>query len=305
MKLGFIGVGNIGLHLCANLVRNGHEVLAFDCNAVALGKAVTAGAQAADSIRAVARSAEIVFTCLPGPVEVEAVVLGEEGLAKFARPRFVLVDLTTNFPEHARRLATAMHERGMEMLEAPVGNGVVGAREGRSSLICGGDPGLFTRIEPLLRCFATTIHHVGPIGNASIVKSIDILIAGVNLAVACEGFILGARAGIDPDVLFEVISTNSGSSEQLKRRMKRKIIARDFTPEGSMTLALKDVRVTLELAAETMTPMPYGSLLQQQFVAAIAKGWGAEDWACVMKVLELASGTEVKRNPPDIYDVPT
>lgn len=305
MKLGFIGVGNIGLHLCANLVRNGHEVLAFDCNAVALGKAVTAGAQAADSIRAIARSAEIVFTCLPGPVEVEPVVLGEEGLAKFARPGFVLVDLTTNFPEHARRLATAMHERGMEMLEAPVGNGVVGAREGRSSVICGGDPGLFTRIEPLLRCFATTIHHVGPIGNASIVKSIDILIAGVNLAVACEGFILGARAGIDPDVLFDVISTNSGSSEQLKRRMKRKIIARDFTPEGSMTLALKDVRVTLELAAETMTPMPYGSLLQQQFVAAIAKGWGAEDWACVMKVLELASGTEVKRNPPDIYHVPT
>ena len=305
MKLGFIGVGNIGLHLCANLVRKGHEVLAFDCDAAALAKAVKAGAQEADSIRAVALSAEIVFTCLPGPAEVEAVALGEEGLAQSARPGFVLVDLTTNFPGHARRLATAMHERGMEMLEAPVGNGVVGAREGRSSVICGGDLGLFTRIEPLFRCFATTIHHVGPIGNASIVKSIDILIAGVNLAVACEGFILGARAGIDPDILFDVISTNSGSSEQLKRRMKRKIISRDFAPEGSMTLALKDVRVTLEVAAETMTPMPYGSLLQQQFVAAIAKGWGAEDWACVMKVLELSTGTEVKRNRSGIYDLPT
>ena len=305
MKLGFIGVGNIGLHLCANLVRKGHEVLAFDCDAAALAKAVKAGAQEADSIRAVALSAEIVFTCLPGPAEVEAVALGEEGLAQSARPGFVLVDLTTNFPGHARRLATAMHERGMEMLEAPVGNGVVGAREGRSSVICGGDLGLFTRIEPLFRCFATTIHHVGPIGNASIVKSIDILIAGVNLAVACEGFILGARAGIDPDILFDVISTNSGSSEQLKRRMKRKIISRDFAPEGSMTLALKDVCVTLEVAAETMTPMPYGSLLQQQFVAAIAKGWGAEDWACVMKVLELSTGTEVKRNRSGIYDLPT
>jgi 3-hydroxyisobutyrate dehydrogenase-like beta-hydroxyacid dehydrogenase len=304
MKLGFIGVGNIGLHLCANLVRKGHEVFAFDCDAAAIAKAVKAGAQEADSIRAVAVAAEIVFTCLPGPAEVEAVVLGEEGLAQSARPGFVLVDLTTNFPGHARRLATAMHERGMEMLEAPVGNGVVGAREGRSSVICGGDLGLFTRIEPLFRCFATTIHHVGPIGNASIVKSIDILIAGVNLAVACEGFILGARAGIDPDILFDVISTNSGSSEQLKRRMKRKIIARDFAPEGSMTLALKDVRVTLELAAETMTPMPYGSLLQQQFVAAIAKGWGAEDWACVMKVLELPTGTEVKRNSSGINNLP-
>ena len=103
----------------------------------------------------------------------------------------------------------------------------------------------------------------------------------------------------DPDVLYDVISTNSGSSEQLKRRMKRKIIARDFSPEGSMTLTLKDIRVTLELAAKTMTPMPYGSLLREQFVTAIAKGWGAEDWACVMKVLELATGTEVRRSGAD------
>lgn len=299
MKLGFIGVGNIGLPICANLVRKGHEVHAFDRDPAALARAVTAGALPATSAPAVADMAEVVFTCLPGPAEVEAVTLGDEGFARDARAGLVLVDLTTNFPEHARHVAAELSACGIDMLEAPVGNGVVGAREGRSSVICGGDAALFARIEPLFRCFATTIHHVGPIGNASIVKSIDILVAGVNLAVACEGFILGARAGIDPDVLYDVISTNSGSSEQLKRRMKRKIIARDFSPEGSMTLALKDIRVTLELAAKTMTPMPYGSLLREQFVTAIAKGWGAEDWACVMKVLELATGTEVRRSGAD------
>ena len=295
MKLGFIGVGNLGLPICTHLMRKGHEVHAFDCDPAALARAVTAGAQPANSTRDAVRAAEVVFTCLPGPDEVEAVALGDDGLAQSGEPGLVLADLTTNFPEHAKRVAAALSARGINMLEAPVGNGVVGAREGRSSVICGGDAKLFARIEPLFQCFATTIHHVGPIGNASIVKSIDILVAGVNLAVACEGFLLGARAGIDPDVLFDVISTNSGSSEQLKRRMKRKIIARDFSPEGSMTLALKDVRVTLELAAKTMTPMPYGSLLQQQFVTAIAQGWGPEDWACVMKVFELATGTEVKR----------
>lgn len=298
MKLGFIGVGNIGRHLCANLVRNGHEVHVFDIDANAQTRAVAAGGVAAASIRDAALT-EVVFTCLPGPAEVEAVLLGEHGVAAAAPPGLIVVDLTTNFPDHARRVAAALRERGIGMLEAPVGNGVVGAREGRASVICGGDAELFARIEPLFRCFATTIHHVGPIGNASIVKSIDILIAGVNLAVACEGFILGARAGIDPDVLFDVISTNSGSSEQLKRRMKRKVIARDFSPEGSMALALKDINVTLELAAKTMTPMPYGALLHEQFVAAIAKGWGSEDWACVMKVLELATGTEVSRRASD------
>lgn len=298
MKLGFIGVGNIGRHLCAHLVRKGHEVHVYDIDATALARVVGAGGVAAASIREVAMT-EVVFTCLPGPAEVETVLLGDDGVAAVAPAGLIVVDLTTNFPDHARRIAGALQERGIGMLEAPVGNGVVGAREGRASVICGGDAELFARMEPLFRCFATTIHHVGPIGNASIVKSIDILIAGVNLAVACEGFILGARAGIDPDVLFDVISTNSGSSEQLKRRMQRKIIARDFSPEGSMALALKDINVTLGLAAATTTPMPYGTLLREQFVTAIAQGWGSEDWACVMKVLELATGTEVRRRGND------
>jgi 3-hydroxyisobutyrate dehydrogenase-like beta-hydroxyacid dehydrogenase len=295
MKLGFIGVGNMGLPICANLVRKGHEVHAFDTDPAAQARAASVGALPVSSPRTAAQAADVVFSCLPGPVEVEAVAFGEDGVAQAARPGLVLVDLTTNFPEHARRIAAALHERGVDMLEAPVGNGVVGAREGRASVICGGDAQRFAQIQPLFRCFATTIHHVGPIGHASIVKSIDILLAAVNLAAACEGFLLGTRAGIDPDVLFDVVSTNSGSSEQLKRRMKRKIIARDFTPEGSMTLALKDLRVTLDLAGTTMTPMPFGSLLHQHFVAANAKGWGAEDWACIMKVLELATGTEVRR----------
>ena len=295
MRLGFIGAGNIGLPICSHLVAKGHDVRVFDRDPAAQSRAVAAGALSAGSAIAATDGVEVVFTCLPGPADVEDAVLGEQGFAQIARPGLVLVDLTTNFPDAARRMSVAIAEREMQMLEAPVGNGVVGARAGRSSVICGGDAVLFSRIKPLFECFATTIHHVGPIGSASIVKSIDILIAGVNLAVACEGFHLGLRAGIDPDVLFDVISTNSGSSEQLKRRMQRKIIARDFSPEGSMTLALKDIRVTLDIAAETMTPMPYGSLLREQFVAAIAKGWGAEDWACVMKVIELATGSEVKR----------
>ena len=295
MRLGFIGAGNIGLPICGHLVAKGHDVLVFDRDPAAQARAVAAGAQAAELVIAAADAAEVVFTCLPGPADVDDVVLGEQGFARIGRPGLVLVDLTTNFPDAARCMSTALAEREMLMLEAPVGNGVVGARAGRSSVICGGDAALFARIKPLFECFATTIHHVGPIGSASIVKSIDILIAGVNLAVACEGFHLGVRAGIDPDVLFDVISSNSGSSEQLKRRMQRKIIARDFSPEGSMTLALKDIRVTLDIAAKTMTPMPYGSLLREQFVSAIAKGWGAEDWACVMKVVELATGSEVKR----------
>ena len=299
MKLGFIGTGNIGLPVCGHLVAKGHDVRAFDRDPAAQARAVDAGARPADSAITAVDDVEVVFTCLPGPVEVDDVVLGDRGFAQVASPGLVLVDLTTNFPAEARRVAAAIAGRGMQMLEAPVGNGVVGARAGRSSVICGGDAALFARIRPLFECFATTIHHVGPIGSASIVKSIDILIAGVNLAVACEGFHLGVRAGIDPDVLFDVISTNSGSSEQLKRRMQRKIIARDFSPEGSMTLALKDIRVTLELAAETMTPMPYGSMLREQFVAAIAKGWGAEDWACVAKVAELATGSEIKRSASD------
>lgn len=294
MKLGFVGVGNIGLPICQNLLKHGHEVYAHDVAPTALARASAAGAKAANSPAEVVRAAEIVFTCLPGPAEVETVALGQEGIASAARPGSVLVDLTTNFPDTVARIATQLATYGIGMLEAPVGNGVVGAREGRASVICGGDAALFRKVEPLFHCFATTIHHVGPIGHASTVKSIDILISGINLAAACEGFMLGVRAGIDPDVLFDVISTNSGSSEQLKRRMRRKILAGDFIAEGSMDLALKDLRVTLELAERTMTPLRYGALLHEQFVAAIAKGWGKEDWCVLVRLLEDVTGVAVR-----------
>ena len=295
MKLGFIGVGNLGSPICSQFVHKGHDVKVYDLDEVAVDKAISFGASRAESPADAARQADVLFTCLPGPREVNDVAFGEQGVVSAAKPNMVFVDLTTSFADESRRTCAKLAEHGIAMLEAPVGNGVVGAREARSSVICGGDIELFARIKPLFECFATTIHHVGDVGNASIVKSIDILIAGVNLAVACEGFLLGARAGIDPDVLFDVVSTNSGSSEQLKRRMKRKIIARDFSPEGSMALALKDLQVTLDVAEKSLTPTPYGSLLRDQFIAAIAKGWGAEDWACIMKVSELTSDVQVRR----------
>lgn len=292
MRLGFIGTGNLGAPICANLIRHGHEVLAHDRDPAAVER--VPGAARAGSPAEVAAQAEVVFACLPGPAEVQAAALGASGVACAAREDLVFVDLTTNFPEAVKRVAAALEAKGIAMLEAPVGNGVVGAREGRASVICGGDVALFRRIEPLFRCFATTIHHVGPIGSASIVKSIDILISGINLAAACEGFLLGARAGIDPDVLFDVVSTNSGSSEQLKRRMQRKILAGDFKAEGSMDLALKDLRVSMELAERTGTPLRYGSLLYEQFTAAIAKGWGSEDWCVLMRLLEDVTGDRVR-----------
>lgn len=292
MRLGFIGVGNLGAPICANLIKRGHEVLVYDRDPAAI--AGVPGATRIGSPAEATADSQVVFACVPGPAEVEEVALGVDGVASAAHQGLVFVDLTTNFPESVKRVAAALEARGVAMLEAPVGNGVVGAREGRSSVICGGDPALFQRIEPLFRCFATTIHHVGPIGNGSIVKSIDILIAGINLAAACEGFLLGARAGIDPDVLFDVVSTNSGSSEQLKRRMKRKILAGDFKAEGSMDLALKDLRVTMELADRTGTPMRYGSLLYEQFTAAVAKGWGGEDWCVLMRLLEDVTSDRVR-----------
>ena len=136
------------------------------------------------------------------------------------------------------------------MLEAPAGVG--GARAGRASIICGGDAELFARIKPLFECFATTIPHVGPVGNASISRSTS-----------------SSPARISPSP------------------------ARVFTSAPGR--ASTRIRVTRELTAKTVTPMPFGSLLHEQFVAAMGKGWGAEDWACEMKVMELATGTEVKR----------
>jgi 3-hydroxyisobutyrate dehydrogenase len=296
MQLGFIGVGNIGTPMCRHLIEAGHTVLAYDIQASNLARMVNLGAQRAESPKAVAQACDIVFSSLPGPREIEHVALGADGIIAAARPGLIYVDLSTNAPAVAQRLYTLLAERGVIMLDAPVSGGVVGAERGTLAVMVGGDKQAFETVRPLLERIGAHIFHVGPIGSGCVAKLVNNMLAFVNTAAACEGMLLGAKAGVDPRILYDIVQASSGASWAM-RQFPQKIFAGDFTPGFTIDLAYKDLRLALEMGDELSVPLLLGSMCINLLRQLRAQGHGGDDLSGLAQVVEAAAGAQV-RVPP-------
>ena len=293
MQLGFIGVGNIGTPMCHHLLQAGHTVLVYDVNASNLARMVNLGAQQAESPKAVAQACDIVFSSLPGPREVEQVALGKDGVIAAARPGLLYVDLSTNFPVMARRVCEALAAQGVTMLDAPVSGGVAGAERGTLAVMVGGDKPAFDRCRPLLAHFGANIFHVGDIGAGCVAKLVNNMLAFANTVTACEGMLLGTKAGVDPQLLHDIIQASSGASWAM-RQFPQKIFAGDFTAGFTIDLAYKDLRLALELGDELAVPLLMGSLCINLMRQARANGRGGDDLSGLMRVLENNIGVQVR-----------
>jgi 3-hydroxyisobutyrate dehydrogenase len=293
MQLGFIGVGNIGTPMCHHLLQAGHTVLVYDVNASNLARMVNLGAQQAESPKAVAQACDIVFSSLPGPREVEQVALGKDGVIAAARPGLLYVDLSTNFPVMARRVCAALAAQGVTMLDAPVSGGVAGAERGTLAVMVGGDKPAFDRCRPLLAHFGANIFHVGDIGAGCVAKLVNNMLAFANTVTACEGMLLGTKAGVDPQLLHDIIQASSGASWAM-RQFPQKIFAGDFTAGFTIDLAYKDLRLALELGDELAVPLLMGSLCINLMRQARANGRGGDDLSGLMRVLENNIGVQVR-----------
>jgi 3-hydroxyisobutyrate dehydrogenase len=293
MDVGFIGVGMMGGPMCRNLIKNGHRVAACDLSADAIARAVGSGAQAADSPKAVAAQAEVVFTSLPMPADVESVLLGADGVAEGARTGTVVVDLSTNAPAMVQRMAAELAKRGLALIDAPVSGGVDGAEAATLAIMCGGERSVFDKVKPLLDCIGKNVFLVGKIGSGSIAKLCNNMVSFCNLAVASEAVLLATRAGVDPRVIVNVMQTASGQSFSLKR-VERKGLKGDWKQEFTLNLSHKDLGLALELGKETGTPLTYGALTYALMQQARAKGWGGEDLVVLQRLLEEAVGTPVR-----------
>jgi 3-hydroxyisobutyrate dehydrogenase len=297
MQLGFIGVGNIGTPMCHHLLEAGHTVLVYDVNASNLARMVNLGAQPAASPKAVAQACDIVFSSLPGPREVEQVALGADGIVEAARPGLIYVDLSTNFPVVARRLSAALAAQGVAMLDAPVSGGVAGAERGTLAVMVGGDERTFDTCRPLLAHIGANIFHVGASGAGCVAKLVNNMLAFANTVAACEGMLLGAKAGVDPHLLYNIIQASSGASWAL-RQFPQKIFAGDFTPGFTIDLAYKDLRLALELGDELAVPLLMGSICINLMRQARANGRGGDDLSGLMRVLEDNIGFQVRAPQP-------
>ena len=294
MKVGFIGVGNMGGPMCRNIIRNtNHQVVVFDLNPEAIKACTALGASAGNSVAQVAADCDVVFTSLPMPRNVEEVALGPDGIAANARPGTVYIDLSTNAPATARRVHDGMAAKGIGMLEAPVSGGTARATDGTIVIMVGGDAKVFDTQLPLLRSFSGEVVHVGEIGMGSVAKLVNNMLAFCNAAAAAEALMIGAMAGIDLKKLQQVISNASGNSSAF-RNIADKAFKGEFQATFALDLAHKDLRLALELADELGVPGMIAPQVMNLMRIARAQGMGGDDSSSVIRVYEQALGREVR-----------
>jgi 3-hydroxyisobutyrate dehydrogenase-like beta-hydroxyacid dehydrogenase len=294
MQVGFIGVGNMGGPMCRNIIRNtNHQVVVFDLNADAARTCTDLGASSADSVAEVASGCDVVLTSLPVPRIVEDVTLGADGIAAHARPGSVFIDLSTNAPATARRVAAGMAAKGIHMLEAPVSGGTPRATNGTIVIMVGGDAAVFEQNLPLLKSFSAEVIHVGDIGYASTAKLINNMLAFCNAAAAAEALMMGKRSGIDLKKLDAVIRNASGMSAGYAS-MAGKALSGDFKATFALDLAHKDLRLALEMADELGVPGMIAPQVMSLMRMARGMGLGSLDSAAIMRVYETAMGEDVR-----------
>jgi 3-hydroxyisobutyrate dehydrogenase-like beta-hydroxyacid dehydrogenase len=294
MKIGFIGVGNMGGPMCRNIIKkSGHEVIVGDLSAAAVKACTDLGARAGGTPREIAAEADVVMTSLPMPADVERVALGPDGIGEGAHEGLVYFDLSTNSPLVVRRVAEQLVAKGITMLDAPVSGGVIGAEKGTIAIMVGGEQAIFEIHRPLLQSFGENLIHCGALGSGSIAKIVNNMIAFCNMAAGAEGLMLGAVAGIDPKVLNQVIRNSSGNSMGY-RGVAKKTLEGDWSASFALDLAYKDMHLALELADELGVPLSLSPQVHNLMRIARAQGHGSDDTVAIMRVYEKALGREVR-----------
>lgn len=294
MSIGFIGVGNMGNPMAANVLKAGFPMVVFDMNPQAMQNLIQGGAQRAASAREVVERSELVLTSLPASPDVEAVYLEPGGLVESAKPGTILIDLSSVLPSTPRKIEPRAKERGVYFLEAPVSGGVSGARAATLAIMVGGDPEVLTRAHSVLRAIGPNIFHVGPVGAGNIVKAINNMMASVNSLAMMEGVALGVKAGLDPMTIYEVVKASSGGSKALER-IPNSLVPRKFEPGFKVQLMNKDLETFNTVAKELHVPVSFSNVAQQYQQAAIAAGLADQDTSVVMTIIERLAAVEVGR----------
>jgi 3-hydroxyisobutyrate dehydrogenase len=295
MKVGFIGVGNIGAPIAGQLLKAGHSLTVHDRRREAAAALLTAGAGWAASPAALASQCEAVATCLPGPREMEEVCLGEGALVSSLKPGAVYIDHTTNAPALVRRVHALLAVKGVAMVDAPVSGGMEGAQTRDLLAMAGGEPADFARARPLLDAIAKRVMYTGGIGTGSIAKILHNSATFTLDLVMAECWTTGVKAGIDAATIVKVFTEAAlGNQMNLKVRLPATYLVGDFTPRFSLALARKDLGLALDLARETDTPMRLAAICEAEMTEAVARGWADRDASIFLTLQEERAGAEVR-----------
>lgn len=299
--IGFIGLGIMGRHMTAHLLQAGYKLVVFDLNPKAVESAVTLGAQAADSCLAVAQQADVVISMVPDSPDVEQVALGETGIIQSARPGLIYVDMSSIAPPTTVKVAQALGAKGVRCLDAPVSGGETGAKNATLSIMVGGPVDLLEELQPIFQCLGKTITHCGPNGAGQVVKACNQIQVALNFIGMAEAFVLGAKAGVDPAVILQVLSGGYAQTRVMDVRGPR-VVKGDFEPGFKSRFHYKDLNIIMETARAYNVVLPASALAHQLFNALLAAGRGDLDHSAVITVIEDLSQFQARTKIRELAD---
>lgn len=289
MRIGFVGTGTMGTPIAQCLMTAGHDLAVCDIRREATATLAARGAAVFDSAAAAAHESEVVFISLPGPKEVEEAMLAPQTGILAGLPRGgVCIDLTTNAPSTIRQLADACSRRGVRFLDAPVS-----ARPPNMTVMVGGDVADFAACRPLFEAIARNVFHVGRSGAGCVAKLATQYMGYSNFIAALEGMLIAAKAGIDLDVLAQIVPLSAGQSRTFDN-IPRGVLTRSFAAGGTLDIIVKDVELACALAREVAAPAALGHAASDLYKQAQAEGWGQDGFPVVARLLERMAGAELR-----------
>jgi 3-hydroxyisobutyrate dehydrogenase-like beta-hydroxyacid dehydrogenase len=298
MKVGFIGLGAMGLPMARRVVRGGFEVSTIVHRRREPAEELAAhGARILATPAEVARHSEIIITILPADAELKETVFGEDGLLDGFAPGKVLIEMATATPSTVLEVARAVGHAGGRLLDAPVSGGTLAAADGTLTIMVGGDADLLEQCRPLLETMGKNIFHVGAVGQGKLVKIVNQVMAATHLLAMGEAFALGVRCGADVKVLYEVIKASSGYSRMMDTRLPGFLFEGKFSPGFRLDLMKKDLNLALDCAQALGVPLVFGGLAAQVFAAASTAGRGDEDFSAAADFLAGLSGATLECPP--------
>ena len=293
-KIGFIGLGTMGLPMAGHLLKAGYQLMVYNRTVAKTASLKEQGAEVADSPAKMAGTCDVVITMLTADAAVEEVLFGRDGVNAGAQPGLIVIDSSTISPETSKQAAKHLEERGINMLDAPVTGSEPQAVEGILTFMVGGSKKTYEKCRSLFAVMGKQSFYMGESGAGSYTKLANNTMGAINLVAFSEAVTMAVKAGIDPALFVQVVSGGGARSGMMTNKAD-KVMDRDFSPHFMTDLIHKDLGLAAEMAGELKLPAPALALVRELFQAARAKGLGEEDMSAVIKCYEDWAGVEVKR----------
>jgi len=295
MRIGFVGLGRMGLPMARNLLGAGHELVIHSRDAKAVDQLTRDGARSADSPRDVASGVDVFCSCRVSPEHSVEVFLGADGVVAAGRAGLLCIDFATIDPATSRRVGAGLAEHDVGFLDAPVSGGPGGAASASLSIMVGGSEGDFARARPVLESVGTTIFHLGGVGSGVSAKLCNNVITGTLHVLIAEAMVLGTKLGIEPSLLYEVLRSSSARSNTLERVVPNHFLPGNYEPKSALAMMIKDLECVTATAKSVGVRMLLPAVAQQCYVEAAGLGHGEKDLAAVILPMEEIAQVKVGR----------